>query len=84
MIEENNQIITLKNRSSLEANSIIDVEGFDEEYMVVNTKKGKLCIEGHGLKMNDLSGAEGKITVSGEITALFFKDETGKKRGLKK
>lgn len=83
MTETLSQIITIKNRNRFEANSVIDVEGFDEDYLIVNTKIGKLCIEGKELKMNDLSSGDGKIVVSGYISGVYFKDENEKKRGGK-
>ena len=84
MTEHNvDQIITIKNRNEIEANKIIDVEGFDEEYMLITTEEGKLSVEGEDLKIINLSSKEGTILINGRIRGLYFKEESGKKKSAK-
>lgn len=76
-----NQIITINDRKALTANEVIDVESFTNNYIVINTKHGKMCVEGENLKINDLSQNSSNIKLTGEISAVFFSDEN-EKRGL--
>ncbi len=78
------QTITIKDRKFVSADGVIDVEGFSDEYLIVNTKYGKLNIEGEELKIQELLQADGKISVSGKITAVFFKEESMEKNFIKK
>lgn len=84
MDEKLKQTITIKDRNLLLADGVVDIEGFANDYMIINTKYGKLNVEGNNLKINDLVQNEGKITVRGEISGIFFKDETGTKGFFKK
>lgn len=80
MVNEN-QTITITDRKALTANEVIDVESFTSNYILINTKYGKMCVEGENLKINDLSQNSSNIKLSGEISAVFFSDES-EKRGL--
>ena len=76
MDERLKQTIMIKDKSSLVADGVIEVESFAPDYMIINTKYGKLNIEGEGLKINELLREEGKISVSGDISGVFFKEES--------
>ncbi len=76
-----NQIITINDRKTMTATDVIDVESFTNNYIVINTKYGKMCVEGENLKINDLSQNSSNIKLTGNISGVFFTDES-EKRGL--
>ena len=84
MDEKMKQTILIKDRKSLNADGVVDVESFAGDYMIINTKYGKLNIEGENLKINQLLEEEGKISVSGDISGVFFKEESESKGFFKR
>ena len=72
------QELYIKNRSILTLDGVINVEGFNEDYMNIDTKCGKVMLEGENLKIESLTKEDGVITVSGNITGVFYKNEKAK------
>ncbi len=75
------QNVIIKDRKSVIADSVTDIECFADDILVLNTKFGKMCIEGHNLKILGLTENDSKISVTGDITGVFFSDEN-EKRGI--
>ena len=78
--DNKNQIIKIENKTSFVADGVLAVLTFDNDYLSLETVNGRLSVEGKDLKILDLSKECFKITVSGDITGVFFEGE--KKRGL--
>lgn len=75
---------TINGRESIKLNGVLSVDGFGEDYILLNTSLGELTIEGSGLKIENLTKDTGEISVLGKISALFYKDEKIVKGFLKK
>lgn len=75
------QLIKIENKKSFIADGIEAVLSFDDDFLSLETVNGRLSIEGKELKILDLSKENKKITVSGDITGVFFEGEK-KKKGL--
>jgi len=72
------QVILIDSRQSFVCDTVEDVEEFSQEYVLINTGYGKLNVEGEELRIKELNEKEGKISITGKITGLFFKDEREK------
>ena len=75
--------IYLKNREELDIDNVKNIASFDDDYLVLNSKLGKIIVEGSGLVIEDLSSESGKIKIRGTVNALIFSSEGKKnKRGV--
>ena len=74
------QRILIVSRSSIEINEVTGVISFDEEEIVLETKTGKLAIEGEGLKMTVLSIENGVVSAVGKINGIAYLGERTEKR----
>jgi sporulation protein YabP len=70
--------INISNRKSVKVDGVESVNGFDENYVSLSTRLGKLVIEGHNLKIENLSKENENICVTGTIDSVFYVD--GKER----
>ena len=78
MEEKRIQNIIIKSRESFNCDAVNDVEEFSDEYVIINTDYGKLSLEGENLRIKELNEKDGKITVTGKISGLLFRDENEK------
>ena len=76
--------LTINNREKLSMNGVINVEGFGEEYLLLNTAIGELTIEGSDLKIESLTKENGEIVILGKINGLFYREEKSEKGFFKK
>ena len=70
--------LTVKERSRITLNGIMNVLSFDESYVTLETNEGRICIEGEGLKIESLSQNGGEIQITGRVNGVFYSKE---KRG---
>ena len=73
--------IALEERQSLKVLGVEDVECFNEQVVVLMTSAGALTITGEGLQMSQLDLEQGKVEVSGEISALEYAGRAGGRKG---
>ena len=76
--------LTINNREKISMNGVINVEGFGEEYLLLNTAIGELTIEGSDLKIESLTKENGEIVILGKINGLFYREEKSEKGFFKK
>lgn len=76
--------VLLENRERLVISGVTDVTAFDESCVCLDTVCGLLDIEGSALAVQDLSLAEGRVSVTGKIGGLWYseKKQGSEKRGL--
>ena len=74
------QKILVTGRSSIEISDVTEVVSFDEEEIVLETKTGKLSIEGEGLKITVLSLETGGVSAVGKINGIVYLNERSEKR----
>ena len=68
------QNLSIKSREHFNCDTVIDVEEFSEEFVIINTEYGKLSIEGEDLRIKELNEKEKNISITGKISGLFFRD----------
>lgn len=79
------QLLTLRDRKTLEVNGVNDVIRFDEESAVLSTVCGTLTVEGTALHVRVLDPDGGIVAIDGKVDALIYFDPSdapsGEKRG---
>lgn len=76
------QNILLENRQKLLVSGVIDVESFNEQYVIVHTDLGILAIKGEGLHISRLNLDNGELNVEGDILSLEYSESEGSKGGF--
>ena len=74
----------IDNRETLRLNGVINIEGFGEEYLILNTSLGELTIEGENLKIESLIKESGEILIVGKFNGMFYKEKNFEKRLFRK
>lgn len=74
------QTLVLKNRRELVIDGVDGVRGFDSEYVQLTTPLGGVTVEGRELIIEDLSKKDSRVTLKGEISAIYY-DSSSEKRG---
>ena len=64
--------LTLTDRKVLSLTGVSQVDGFDEETVLMRTEFGCLTVQGKGLKLKTLSPEGGLVTVEGEVWAIAY------------
>ena len=73
------QNVILENRQRLTIDSVINVKSFNDDYLIINTVLGEICVEGKELKIQELLQDTGKILVTGEISGIYYYEEKSNK-----
>lgn len=78
--EQNNNIITLKNRKLLEIKGIKKLESLNPNEFYMSTSLGDLVVRGEDLEMQQLDIDKGNLWISGMIYSLeYLEDQKTKK-----
>ena len=67
--------LTIKDRRSATLDGVKNIESFDENYISLDTKQGRVIIEGSGLKIESLSRDNGAIYITGNISGAYYSGE---------
>jgi len=76
------QNVMLENRQKLLVSGVIDVESFNEQYVIVHTDLGVLTVRGEGLHISRLNLDNGELNVEGDILSLEYSESDGSKGGF--
>ena len=74
--------LTITDRRELCINNVERVLGFDNDYVLIEAKEGKLTIEGSDLAIESLDKESGEIEIKGKITAVILSDAKSVKAGI--
>ena len=77
------QTLVLKDRSLLTLDGVSGISEFSGGILTLDVDGGRFTVEGSDLRVDDLDRENRKISVSGEIDAMYFsqKSEIGKRTG---
>lgn len=78
--EQNNGIITLKNRKQLEIRGIKKLESLNPNEFYMSTNLGDLLVRGEDLEMQQLDIDKGNLWITGMIYSLEYLDEPKMKK----
>ena len=73
-------VIQLRSRSELEVDGVVDIRSFDETQAEIETSLGRLCVEGEGLRVDELSTGSGILGMKGKINGLYYLTDSEKKK----
>ena len=73
--------VAMENRQSMHVTGVEDVECFNEQIAVLVTSAGTLTVSGEGLQMSQLDLEQGRVEISGDISALEYAGQAPGKRG---
>ncbi len=74
------QNLILENRKRLSVSGVVEVSGFDEDYVRMLTTLGELIVHGEELHVETLSVETGESVITGHISALAYEEPP--RRGL--
>jgi sporulation protein YabP len=64
--------VLLESRKKLNISGVLDVDSFNDEYILIDTELGFLVIRGLNLKIKKLSLESSEISVDGNISSLEY------------
>ena len=70
--------VNLENRENVLLTGIVEVLGFDERNLTLETTQGVLAIDGEGLHIAKLNVDSGEMQINGRIFGLYYIDKTEK------
>ena len=65
----------MDNRERLRISGVLDVYGFDDTYVALETELGKMLVRGEGLKIGKLSLEHHDLVVTGFVYSLEYDDK---------
>ena len=68
--------VVLYNRKQMTVAGVIRVDNFNENIIVLITDVGQMTVEGLNLHISKLSLETGDMNIDGDITGLFYTDDT--------
>ncbi len=66
--------MVLKSRRELILDGVLDVFGFDDRSVSLDTVCGPLTVEGEELHLTKMSLESGEVTLTGEIDGVFYEN----------
>lgn len=69
--------LTLNERNKLTLTGVTEVASLDEGAVLLHTVLGDLEIQGQELKLKSLTPEGGQLTVTGQISGLFYTEPRG-------
>ena len=76
-MEIKHSVLTVKEQKEVILDGVINIEGFDESYVLIKTNSGKITLEGTGLKIESLTKESGVIVVSGKVLSVTYDESKG-------
>ena len=74
------QTVTLRDRAELTLDGVSNVRGFDESTVLLDTVFGSMTVEGESLHITSLALEEGRVSLTGRISALYYTYEAHKQK----
>ncbi|MBQ9080476.1 MAG: sporulation protein YabP [Clostridia bacterium] len=71
---------SIRSRAHADITGVREVLSFDEGSVVLVTNCGEMTLEGQELRVGTLDTERGIVAVDGKISALYYSDNTQKKR----
>ena len=68
--------VVLYNRKQMTVSGVIRVDNFNDSVIVLITEVGQMTVEGLNLHISKLSLETGDMNIDGDITGLFYTEDT--------
>ncbi|GFN21761.1 MAG: sporulation protein YabP [Thermoanaerobacteraceae bacterium] len=69
--------LTVTDRQSLHITGVVQVLGYDEDEIALETTRGILTLKGKNFNITSLSLESGSLEASGQLQALDYREEKG-------
>jgi sporulation protein YabP len=76
------QILNVVNFKELTLNGVLNICGFEDGLIALDTESGRLFIEGENLKIESLEKEGGSVLVTGEVRGIFREEQGKLKKGI--
>lgn len=76
------QNIFLYDRQRLDMTGVTDVLSFSDTELEMSLEDGFVAVDGEGLKIESFSAGNGKLNVSGKVSAISYYGKTLSKKGF--
>jgi sporulation protein YabP len=70
--EAQTQVVTLKNRKTLEITGVKKIESLNSEEFFIHTNLGDMLVQGEGLEMQHLDIEKGILWISGLVFSIEY------------
>lgn len=74
--------LILEKRKKLSLSGVLEVESFEEQRVVLQTNMGQLVLQGNHLKMGSFNLQTGELSMTGELNALIYANDTAGSESL--
>ena len=74
--------VIMEGRKKLNMSGVLEVIGFDDETVSLETNMGSLIIKGERLKIGSFSASTGDIDIEGNIIAMAYSSDSSQKSGF--
>ena len=74
--------VTIEDKRVFYMGGVLDIRGFDEEGVVLETGEGRVHVEGNDLRIESLSREDGGVVIRGEIDGVYFTGVPERRRGI--
>ena len=68
--------VVLYNRRQMTVSGVVRVDNFNENIIVLVTEANQMTVEGFNLHISKLSLETGDMNIDGDITGIFYTDDT--------
>jgi len=83
LLQSTGHNVSIDNREKMKVTGVLDVSGFDNSYVDVETELGRLIIHGEEMKIGKLNLDTHDLVVTGYIYSIEYDDKSkGKGKGL--
>lgn len=84
MAEDKNGMVhnlIMEQCKKINMSGVLEVKGFDEDTVVLDTSEGTLTVKGENLIINNFSATTGELSMGGRVYAFVYSDD-GKSKGF--
>lgn len=74
--------LILEQRKKLSLSGVQEVALFEEERVELQTTMGRLTVQGSGLKMGSFNAQAGDLSVTGNVFALVYTNDSARREGF--
>lgn len=74
--------VIMEQRRKLNMSGIMEVIGFDDETITLESDMGMMTVKGEGLKIGSFSASSGDIDIEGTIIAIVYTGDSSVKGGF--
>ena len=82
MTDSQKYTLVINDKAELRANGIEKVLGFDDDYVLLDSKQGRITVEGSSMAIENLNKESGEIQIVGKISAVIFSDSKTERKSF--